>query len=62
VSRGKPGARRDRVAEAIKSELSALIQREIKDPRVAAAFPAIGSVVSQSSSPVRLSKARNLRS
>jgi ribosome-binding factor A len=45
VSRGKPGGRRERVAEAMKSELSELIAREVKDPRVSAALPAIGSVV-----------------
>jgi ribosome-binding factor A len=40
----KGGGRRERVAEAMKSELSELIAREVKDPRVKAAMPAIGHI------------------
>lgn len=41
---GGGGGRRERVAEAMKAELSELIAREVKDPRVKAAMPAIGHV------------------
>lgn len=44
MSRQKAGGRAERVAQAIKSELSELIAREVKDPRVKASFPAIGNV------------------